>query len=40
MNHVVAVAGGIEKKDAIKGALKGGFIDVLITDESVAQSLV
>lgn len=40
LNHVVAVAGGIEKKDAIIGALKGGYIDVLITDEQVAQSLI
>ncbi|QHS23438.1 sugar-binding transcriptional regulator [Virgibacillus sp. MSP4-1] len=40
LNHVVGVAGGIEKKEAIAGALKGGYIDVLITDESVAQSLV
>ncbi|MCM3672393.1 MULTISPECIES: sugar-binding transcriptional regulator [Peribacillus] len=40
LNHVVAVAGGLDKKDAIIGALKGGCIDVLITDELVAQSLV
>ncbi|WHY56460.1 sugar-binding transcriptional regulator [Peribacillus simplex] len=39
LNHVVAVAGGHDKQDAIKGALKGGYIDVLITDEVVAQSL-
>lgn len=40
LNNVVAVAGGIEKKDAIIGALKGGYIDVLITDESTALSLL
>lgn len=40
LNHVVAVAGGLEKKEAIAGALKGGYIDVLITDEQVAKSLV
>ncbi|MFD2044647.1 sugar-binding transcriptional regulator [Ornithinibacillus salinisoli] len=40
LNHVVAVAGNLEKKEAIVGALNGGYIDVLITDESVAQSLV
>src|SRR5690625_3094012 len=40
LNHVVAVAGGVEKKSAIIGALKGGYIDVLITDESVAQCLI
>lgn len=40
LNHVVAVAGGLDKKEAIIGALKGGYIDVLITDEHVARSLV
>ncbi|WP_342429608.1 sugar-binding transcriptional regulator [Neobacillus sp. FSL H8-0543] len=40
LNNVIAVAGGIEKKTAIIGALKGGYIDVLITDELVAQTLV
>ncbi|MDQ0155432.1 sugar-binding transcriptional regulator [Robertmurraya andreesenii] len=40
LNHVVAVAGGLDKKDAIIGALRGGYIDVLITDELVANSLI
>lgn len=40
LNHVVAVAGGIEKKEAIIGALKGGYINVLITDENIARSLL
>lgn len=40
LNHVVAVAGGLEKREAIIGALKGGYIDVLITDELVAKSLI
>ncbi|MFK9093775.1 sugar-binding transcriptional regulator [Bacillus salipaludis] len=40
LNHVVAVAGGLEKREAIIGALNGGYIDVLITDEVVAKSLV
>ncbi|MCM3570446.1 sugar-binding transcriptional regulator [Neobacillus mesonae] len=40
LNHVVAVAGGLEKKEAIIGALRGGYIDVLITDEAVARSLI
>jgi lsr operon transcriptional repressor len=40
LQHVVAVAGGLEKKEAIAGALKGGYIDVLITDELVAESLL
>ena len=33
MKHVVGVAGGTEKIDAIYGALKGKFIHSLITDE-------
>jgi lsr operon transcriptional repressor len=40
LHHVVAVAGGLEKREAIIGALRGGYIDVLITDEEVAKSLV
>ncbi|WP_067729920.1 sugar-binding transcriptional regulator [Oceanobacillus damuensis] len=40
LNNVVAVACGIEKKEAIIGALKGGYIDILITDENVARSLI
>ena len=40
LNHVVAVAGGVEKREAIIGALNGGYIDVLITDEVVAKSLI
>ncbi|MDA1570511.1 sugar-binding transcriptional regulator, partial [Bacillus cereus] len=40
MKHVVGVAGGIEKIDAIYGALKGKFIHTLITDEETALSLL
>ena len=40
LKHVVGVASGLEKREAIIGALKGGYIDVLITDEVVAKSLV
>ena len=40
LNHVVGIAGGLEKREAIIGALKGGYIDVLITDETVARSLI
>ena len=36
MKHVVGVAGGTEKIDAIYGALKGKFIHSLITDEETA----
>lgn len=36
--RVVAVAGGPEKADAIAAALRGGYIDVLVTDEFAARS--
>ena len=39
MKHVVGVAGGKEKIDAIVAALRGGFIHSLITDEISAKSL-
>lgn len=38
--HVIALAGGIEKSKAIRGALKGNYIDVLITDFATARSLI
>ncbi|VTR36906.1 Transcriptional regulator lsrR [Serratia fonticola] len=37
-SHVVALAGGVDKTNAIRGALKGGYIDVLITDYPTARS--
>lgn len=37
---VVGVAGGLEKVNAIRGALKGKYIDVLITDNLVAEKLM
>ncbi len=37
---VVAVAGNNRKSPAILGALRGGFIDVLITDTSAAQAVL
>ncbi|HWR22306.1 MAG TPA: sugar-binding domain-containing protein [Feifaniaceae bacterium] len=36
----IALAGGIHKKSGILAALKGGYIDVLITDEQTALSLL
>jgi lsr operon transcriptional repressor len=39
MRNVIAVAGGIDKTEAIKGALEGGYIDILITSEDVAREL-
>jgi DNA-binding transcriptional regulator LsrR (DeoR family) len=37
--RVVGVAGGAHKVDAILGALRGGLIDVLITDQQTAEAL-
>jgi DNA-binding transcriptional regulator LsrR (DeoR family) len=37
---VVAVAGGLEKTEAIRAALKGRYFNVLITDAYVAEALV
>lgn len=40
IKHKVVIAGGREKKDAIIGALKGRLVNVLITDEHTAQTLL
>lgn len=37
--RVVGVAGGAQKMNAILGALRGGLIDVLITDQRTAEAL-
>jgi DNA-binding transcriptional regulator LsrR (DeoR family) len=37
--RVVGVAGGVQKLQAILGALRGGLIDVIITDQRTAQAL-
>jgi lsr operon transcriptional repressor len=37
---VVGVAGGLPKTEAILGALRGGFLDVLVTNELVALRLL
>jgi deoxyribonucleoside regulator len=39
INRRVGVAGGKNKFEAIKGALHGGYINVLITDHITAQKL-
>lgn len=39
LNNVVGVAAGPLKREAIKGALNGGYIDILITDEDTAKWL-
>lgn len=38
--RVVGVAGGTQKVKAILGALRGGYIDVLITDQNTAKALI
>jgi len=38
--RVVGVAGGAQKVQAILGALRGGLLDVLITDQRTAEALV
>ncbi len=38
--HVVALAGGSGKVNAVRGALNGGYIDVLITDYPSARELL
>lgn len=38
--YVVAVAGGPAKVDAIRGALRGGFLNVLVTDQDCAGMLL
>jgi lsr operon transcriptional repressor len=40
MQHVIGVAGGAHKVEAIKGALRGGYIHTLITDEQAATELL
>ena len=37
---VIAVAGSREKAESISGALNGGFIDVLVTDDAAAKSML
>jgi deoxyribonucleoside regulator len=37
--YVVAVAGGRLKREAVRGALRGHFMNVLITDEDCAAAL-
>lgn len=40
LNHVIAVAGGDKKVEAIYGALKGNYIHTMITDEATAAALI
>ncbi len=40
LSNVIGVAGGLEKVEAIKGVLKGQYIDVLISDEDTGNELL
>jgi DNA-binding transcriptional regulator LsrR (DeoR family) len=40
INRVIAVAGGELKAEAILGALRGGYVNVLITDDAAAQKVM
>ena len=37
---IVGVASGLEKLAAIQGALRSGYVNVLITDEAIARALI
>jgi DNA-binding transcriptional regulator LsrR (DeoR family) len=37
---VVAMAAGLEKRDAILGALRAGCMNVLVTDEATARAVL
>ena len=40
LNNVIGISGGPQKVEAIRAALKGGYLDVLITDEETAMQLI
>ena len=40
LKNVIGVAGGIDKRDAIRAVLNGQYLDVLITDEITAAALL
>lgn len=40
LRHVIGVAAGDVKADAIRAALRGGYLDMLITDDTTAAQLV
>ncbi|MNP08486.1 Transcriptional regulator LsrR [compost metagenome] len=40
INHVVGLAFGQHKIECIKAALSGGYINMLVTDESTASKIV
>ena len=40
IDHVVAIVSGVEKPRAILGVLRAGIVDVLITDETNARTVI
>jgi DNA-binding transcriptional regulator LsrR (DeoR family) len=40
IDRVIAVAGGVSKAEAIRGALRGGYVNVLVTDDLAAQKVL
>lgn len=40
LHNVIGISGGPQKTEAIRAALKGGYLDVLITDEDTAVRLI
>ena len=40
LNNVIGIAGGEQKVTVIRAALRGGYIDSLITDEDTAKKLI
>ncbi len=40
LHNVIGVAAGTEKAEAVRAALLGGYLDVLITDEDLAEALI
>ena len=40
VHNRVAIASGAEKAEAVKGAIKGGFLNILITDLACAENLL
>jgi DNA-binding transcriptional regulator LsrR (DeoR family) len=40
MQNVIGIAGGLNKVPAILGALRGGFVKILITDERTAWEIL
>jgi DNA-binding transcriptional regulator LsrR (DeoR family) len=39
VNNLVAVGGGVDKFESIRGALRGGWVNALVTDRTVAEKL-